>query len=87
MHMPRKNTVEISAIIPAPLYREFTDLLPIYGANKWFITRALTLFLEEAKRHPTIEAPLQKAVQRLIGETLGYEPDILEPEERTNGRN
>jgi hypothetical protein len=85
--MPRKaETIEFSAVIPRELYRKYTALLPIHGANKWFIMRTLTLFMEEIERRPGIEAPIAAAVNRLVEELYNHVPARRETNENDNFR-
>lgn len=58
--------VEFTAKVPEPLWREFKQRFPQYGASKWFINMALRAFLDLLRGVPENDHLIRRAIDELL---------------------
>ena len=61
--------VEFSTTVPSAELERFNQMLPIYGAKKWFLSEALTRFNDELEKNPDLVIYVSRAVERMTAET------------------
>lgn len=58
--------VEFSAKVPRALFDKYDELVPIYGSRQWFIVAALTAFVAELERNPSLTQQVTTSVQSML---------------------
>lgn len=60
------DEVEFTAKVPEPLWLEFKQRFPQYGAQKWFIRTALQAFLNQLRGAPENDHLIRRAIDEML---------------------
>jgi hypothetical protein len=61
-----QETVEFSAKVPKDLYDRFKVHVPLYGGTQWLINSALSAFVAELDKDPSLSKKVEESVNAML---------------------